>query len=463
MESDRLTGEKINGERIRWDDLEQGNNYVQVQTEANNVSSKIEIITCDGTKENVNVDLNNKSTLTGSGRVLSLDIFRGLTVVLMVFVEYAGGVYPSVNHSPWNGVTLADFVMPFFLFIVGVSLGLAFKNLPCRLIGTRKAIYRALKLFVIGLFLQGGYFHGSGSLTYGVDFESIRWMGILQRIAVSFLVAAMCEIWLNATNFNVSSGKSLMKKYRLQWALTIIVTVVYLSLFYGLYVPDWEYQMPTDLSSSKTVTFSVKCGVRGDTGPACNAVGMIDRKILGIQHLYNRPIYGRLKECSVSSPDYGPLPPDAPSWCGAPFDPEGLLSSLMAIVTCFIGLHYGHIIVHFKGHKVRVQQWLIPSSCLVLLGAICDYGFGMHLNKALYTFSYMCVTAGAAGFLFTGVYMIVDVLGYRKYWTIVLKWMGTNALLIYVLVSCNILPVILQGFYWRQPENNILRLIGIGH
>lgn len=69
----------------------------------------------------------------------------------------------------------------------------------------------------------------------------------------------------------------------------------------------------------------VKCEVHGDTGPACNSVGMIDRKLLGIQHLYKRPIYARTKDCSINSPDYGPLPPNAPSWCQAPFDPEGLL------------------------------------------------------------------------------------------------------------------------------------------
>lgn len=45
----------------------------------------------------------------------------------MILVDDAGGVIPAINHSPWNGVTLADFVMPFFLFIVGVSLGIAYK------------------------------------------------------------------------------------------------------------------------------------------------------------------------------------------------------------------------------------------------------------------------------------------------------------------------------------------------
>ncbi|MED6185602.1 hypothetical protein PIB30_058740 [Stylosanthes scabra] len=73
------------------------------------------------------------------------------------------------------------------------------------------------------------------------------------------------------------------------------------------------------------LTVTVKCGVSGDTGPGCNAVGMIDRKILGIHHLYKKPIYARKHECSIDSPNYGPLPPDAPSWCQAPFDPEGFM------------------------------------------------------------------------------------------------------------------------------------------
>ncbi|KAB1212698.1 hypothetical protein CJ030_MR5G009740 [Morella rubra] len=71
-----------------------------------------------------------------------------------------------------------------------------------------------------------------------------------------------------------------------------MLTTVYLCLLYGLYVPDWEYQIPTESSSTQKL-FSVKCGIRGDTGPGCNAVGMIDRKILGIQHLYRRATYAR--------------------------------------------------------------------------------------------------------------------------------------------------------------------------
>ncbi|XP_042496308.1 heparan-alpha-glucosaminide N-acetyltransferase [Macadamia integrifolia] len=392
-------------------------------------------------------------------RLASLDVFRGITVALMILVDDAGGILPAINHSPWNGVTLADFVMPFFLFIVGVSLGLTYKKLSCRVVATRKAVLRALKLLVLGLVLQGGYFHGINDLTYGVDLEQIRWMGILQRIAIAYLLAALCEIWLKGDD-DVNSGLSLLTKYRFQWLVAFVLTSAYLALLYGLYVPGWEYQIQSENSSAALKTFSVKCGVRGDTGPACNAVGMIDRKVLGVRHLYKRPVYARTKQCSINSPDNGPLPPDAPSWCQAPFDPEGLLSSVMAVVTCLVGLHYGHVIVHIKEHKDRILQWIIPASGLVVMGFSLDL-LGIHVNKVLYTFSYMCVTAGAAGILFSGIYILVDVYGYRRP-TIVMEWIGMHALMIYILVACNLLPFVLQGFYWRDPRNNILRLIGIG-
>lgn len=377
----------------------------------------------------------------------------------MIVVDHAGGIIPAINHSPWDGLTLADYVMPFFLFIVGVSLGLAYKKMSCRASATRKVLLRALKLLLLGLFLQGGYFHGVGSLNYGVDMQQMRFMGILQRIAIAFVVAALCEIWLKGGD-DVNSGFSLMKKYRSQWAVVLVLTTVYISLLYGLYVPDWKYQIPTESSSLSQEIILVKCGVRGNTGPDCNAVAMIDREVLGIRHLYRKPTYARTKQCSIHSPESGPLPANAPSWCQAPFDPEGLLSSVMAVVTCLVGLHFGHVIVHFKDHGKRTFLWMISSSFLVVLGLALDL-FGMHVNKALYTCSYTAVTAGVAGILFTLIYLMVDFGGLR-HTTTVLEWIGKHALTIFVIAATNVLPVFLQGFYWKHPENNILSLIGIG-
>jgi len=304
-------------------------------------------------------------------RLVSLDVFRGLTVAFMILVDDVGGILPSINHSPWDGVTLADFVMPFFLFIVGVSLAFAYKNLSCRFVATRKALIRSLKLLLLGLFLQGGFIHGLNNLTYGIDVEKIRLMGILQRIAIAYLVVALCEIWLKG-NHNVSSELSMIKKYRFHWVVAFVITTIYLSLLYGLYVPDWEYQILKEDQGSTLTTFLVKCGVRGHTGPGCNAVGMLDRMFLGIQHLYRKPVYARTKQCSINYPNNGPLPPDAPSWCQAPFDPEGLLSSLMATVTCLVGLHYGHIIIHFKVNISFYEEVRLLCSTLSYMSPLCS-------------------------------------------------------------------------------------------
>lgn len=103
---------------------------------------------------------------------------------LMILVDDAGGVYERIDHSPWNGCTLADFVMPFFLFIVGVAIALALKvplyiyetcfqpsvilsfnklylsqRVPNTKYAVRKIIIRTLKMLFWGILLQGNH-HG---------------------------------------------------------------------------------------------------------------------------------------------------------------------------------------------------------------------------------------------------------------------------------------------------------------
>ncbi|ONM54307.1 hypothetical protein ZEAMMB73_Zm00001d020125 [Zea mays] len=186
--------------------------------------------------------------------------------------------------------------------------------------------------------------------------------------------------------------------------------------------------VPDSAPGSTEKHLFVKCGVRGDTSPGCNAVGMIDRKILGIQHLYGRPVYARSKQCSIDSPQNGPLPSDAPSWCQAPFDPEGLLRTSITI------------------------ESLTERSCS---------SPGLHMNKPLYTLSYTLGTAGAGGLLFSGIYTLVDIYGYRR--ADRRHGMdGMHALMIYVLIACNVLPIFIHGFYWKEPKNNLLKFIGIG-
>ncbi|XP_062180934.1 uncharacterized protein LOC133885262 isoform X2 [Phragmites australis] len=377
-------------------------------------------------------------------RLASLDVFRGFTVAMMILVDDAGGAWPGINHAPWFGVTVADFVMPAFLFIIGVSAALVFKKMPNKTEATKKAAVRACKLFILGVILQGGYIHGRHKLTYGVDLDHIRWLGVLQRITIGYFLAAISEIWL-VNKKSVDSAVSFVKKYFMEWIMAIMIAVLYVALMFGLYVSNWEFEVQTSNStvsspSNKVEIKMIQCGVSGSFEPPCNAVGFIDRVLLGENHLYKNPVYKRTKECSINSPDYGPLPPNAPDWCLAPFDPEGLLSTLMAAVTCFVGLHFGHVLIHCKIHSQRMLLWLLASMVLTVSGFLLQL-LGMPFSKPLYTVSYMLLTGGVSGFLLLMLYYI---------------WMGMNALIVYVLAACELFPTLIQGFYWRSPENNLV-------
>ncbi|KAL0356571.1 UNVERIFIED_CONTAM: Heparan-alpha-glucosaminide N-acetyltransferase [Sesamum calycinum] len=336
---------------------------------------------------------NSSSTIAKrkAARVASLDVFRGLCVFLMMLVDYAGSIFPIIAHAPWNGIHLADFVMPFFLFVAGVSVAIVYKKVSDRVEATWKALFRALELFVLGVFLQGGYFHGVTSLTYGVDIEKMRLLGILQRIAIGYIVAALCEIWLPCQRWR---GDGFPRNYNWQWALIWVVCS-------GLAISGASRFLYAD---------SEVLSRGGDLSPACNAAGMVDRYILGVDHLYAKPVYRNLKECNLSS--HGQVPQTSPSWCHAPFDPEGVLSSLTAAVTCIIGLQYGHILTQLQHHKERLWNWSIFSVSLMGLGLFLAF-LGIPLNKSLYTISYLMVTSASAGITFCVLYTLVDVYGWR--------------------------------------------------
>ncbi|KAL6179635.1 hypothetical protein ACLB2K_051148 [Fragaria x ananassa] len=204
------------------------------------------------------VPSNGEGAPTTDQRIASLDVFRGLTVALMILVDGAGGAFPSINHSPWFGVTLADFVMPFFLFLVGVSVALAFKKISNKTTAMKKVMLRAMNIFLLGLLLQGGYFHGRKHLTYGVDVRTIRWLGVLQRISIGSVLASMSEIWL-VNNIRVDSLVDFARKYYIQWLFAIGLCTFYMSLLYGLLVPSWEYEAPLmNLSSLTSITQTSK-------------------------------------------------------------------------------------------------------------------------------------------------------------------------------------------------------------
>src|ERR1700690_331791 len=118
-----------------------------------------------------------------SERLLSLDLFRGLTVAAMILVNDPGdgpSAYAPLKHSNWNGWTPTDLVFPFFLFIVGVAMAFSFRSRLDR--GESRAgllqhvLWRGLVLFALGVFLNGfpNHYH----------LATLRVYGVLQRIAI---------------------------------------------------------------------------------------------------------------------------------------------------------------------------------------------------------------------------------------------------------------------------------------
>ncbi|KAG5239134.1 heparan-alpha-glucosaminide N-acetyltransferase [Salix suchowensis] len=402
------------------------------------------------------LDIEEQSRTSKKPRVLPL-----LMSFLMMLVDYCGAIIPIIAHSPRNGLHLADSVMPFFLFIAEFLLHLftsflsviCIRLVPNRIEATWKAVLRAIKLFLLGVVIQGGYFHGINSLTYGVDMKRIRWLGILQKISVGYVVAALCEIWLSC---RARREVSFLKRYCWHWCVAFSLSAIYLGLLYGLYVPDWQFEISSETSSvspkNHSYVYTVKCSLRGDLGPACNSAGMIDRYVLGIDHLYKKPVYRNLKECNMST--YGQVPDNSASWCHAPFDPEGVLSFLTAAVTCIIGLQYGHLLARPQDHKGRMENWALFSFSLLVVGLLLAV-IGDPVNKSLYTISYTLITSASQE---------SHTLLCRCVWlqmlNIGLEWMGKHSLIIFVLVTSNSAVISTQGFYWAAPENNMVSISG---
>ncbi|URD91904.1 heparan-alpha-glucosaminide N-acetyltransferase-like [Musa troglodytarum] len=411
-----------------------------------------------------------------SKRVASLDIFRGLTVALMILVDGAGGEWPVIGHAPWNGCNLADFVMPFFLFIVGMAIPLSLKRIPSRARALRRVMVRTLKLLFWGIILQGGYSHAPDKLTYGVDMKQIRWCGILQRIALAYMVVAVLEILTKDTKFENQSTTScsLFKLYCWQWRslqwtdmqielFAACVLAIYFAVIYGTYVPDWEFTVHDSDSQDYGKGFKVICGTRGSLGPPCNAVGYVDRQVLGINHMYRRPAWKRSKACTYGSPHAEPLRNDAPAWCQSPFEPEGIVRlgllewacSISAILSTIIGVHFGHVLVHMKSHLNRLIQWISIGISLLVFGIILHFTHAIPLNKQLYSLSYVCVTAGAAAIVFSIFYFLVDIVGLRNLFR-PLEWIGMNAMLVFVMAAEGIFEGFLNGWYYESTNNTLV-------
>lgn len=295
-------------------------------------------------------------------RIVSVDIFRGLTIVLMILVNTPGtwsSVYAPFLHAPWHGYTPTDLVFPFFLFIVGTSIVFAYKNKKTETRTYRKITIRTLKLIGLGLFLGAFTIY----FPFIEDWENIRFPGVLQRIGVVFFFAAILFI-----NFN--------------WKVLLGICI---SLLVGYWI--WLGYVPIN---GIEPTF--------DRAPN-NWANYVDLNVFGT-HMWKE--------------DY---------------DPEGLLSTIPSIVSALLGVFTGLILTSKQDHKVRILVGL--GGVMLIIGHLWDIFF--PINKALWTSSFVLVTAGWANFLLALIYYLTDVKGIT--FGSIFRYVGANAITIYFLSS----------------------------
>ncbi|MFC4722632.1 acyltransferase family protein [Geojedonia litorea] len=157
--------------------------------------------------------------MSTSNRLISLDVLRGLTILLMILVNTPGSwayVYPPLRHADWHGCTPTDLVFPFFLFIVGVSAWFSFEKYNTKLSQPTffKILKRALIIFLLGFLLN---------LYPFFDFDKVRVMGVLQRIALAYAFGAVICLSLNRKQLLIALGIIVLG----YWALLYFGSALY--------------------------------------------------------------------------------------------------------------------------------------------------------------------------------------------------------------------------------------------
>ena len=304
-------------------------------------------------------------------RLLSLDIFRGITIAAMVLVNNPGSgdhVYAPLEHAKWNGWTPTDLIFPFFVFIVGVAMTFSFGKLVERG-ATRgqlllKACKRAAVIFALSLAITGFPYHSFPSY----DLQHMRVLGVLQRIAIAYLISSAIYLYTKSWKSRAAWAAAFLLGY---WALMTLVPV-----------PGFG---------------------AGVIEPGKNLSNWIDLQVIGLNHIYT----------------------DTKSW-----DPEGILSTMGAIATCLIGSLVGQWIRTKRSQEDKTIGLFVMGSLLLAGGLVWDGAF--PINKSIWTSSYVLFTAGFGSLILALCYWSVDVKGW-KWWTKPFVVYGMNALGLYVL------------------------------
>jgi predicted acyltransferase len=328
-------------------------------------------------------------------RFLALDVFRGMTICLMIIVNTPGNgatTFSPLLHAHWNGFTPTDLVFPSFLFAVGNAMSFVMAkwvNLNQSEV-LWKIFKRTLIIFLLGYLMYWFPFIKvtAANQIIPFPFSETRVFGVLQRIALSYGIASLMVYYL---------------KPKTAFFLCISFLFIYWFLLYAL--------------SNATDPLSLEG----------NAVLRIDRWLLGDKHLYHGE--------------------------GVAFDPEGLLSTLPAIANVIGGYLVGKFIQRKGDSYEGLTVLLLAGIVLVFFGYAWNLSF--PINKKLWTSSFVLYTVGLDCVILS---VIIYITGFKNKtrWTYFFEVFGRNPLFIYLLSE---LGATLLFVFKTDPKTSVFKWI----
>jgi predicted acyltransferase len=321
-------------------------------------------------------------------RLLSLDVFRGMTVAGMLLVNDPGtwsAIFPPLEHAEWNGWTPTDLIFPFFLFIVGMTTHLSLSARRAR--GdtdsaiVKQILRRGIIIYLLGFAMAMFPFYQWGTIDAIPNatawdrilfrIEHVRILGVLPRIAIVYVCAALLTL-----------------KTTVRQQIIIIATLLFGYWFAMTLIP---------VPGENTI------GALLLNTHDRNLAAYLDRLILGTNH----------------------------TWIGSvTFDPEGPVSTIPAIGTAMLGVLAGRwIAIREKPLLERISGLFAAGAIGMMLGLMWNWAF--PINKNLWTSSYVIFTAGMACLALATIMWIVDYYNV-KWWTKPFVVFGVNPIVAFV-------------------------------
>jgi len=321
-------------------------------------------------------------------RLLSLDVFRGLTVAGMLLVNDPGtwsAIFPPLEHAEWNGWTPTDLIFPFFLFIVGITTHLSLSARRGRgdddSAMVKQILRRGLIIYLLGFAMAMFPFYQWGNIDTIPNagawdrilfrIEHVRILGVLPRIAIVYVCAALLTL------------KTTVKQQ----------IVIIAGLLFGYWFAMTLIPVP-----GENVVGALLLHTKDR-----NLAAYLDRAILGTNH----------------------------TWIGSvTFDPEGPMSTIPAIGTAMLGVLAGRWIAQRDKQLLeRIAGLFAMGSVGMMLGLMWNWSF--PINKNLWTSSYVIFTAGMACVALATIMWIVDYCSV-KWWTKPFVVFGVNPIVAFV-------------------------------